>query len=77
MKCSSEELNNINKFDINYTPNINNPESYNIAGNNKMFELQFTEVNNTQKDNKPNKNTIIKPQSACAEIPHPQELTMQ
>ena len=34
-----------------------------------MFELQFTEVNNTQKHNKPNKNTIIKPQNTCAEIP--------
>ncbi len=60
LKCSSEELNNINKFDVNYTPNINNPESYNISSNNKMYELQFTEVNNNIKDTSITKNTIIK-----------------
>jgi len=70
LKCSSEELNNINKFDVNYTPNIANPEAYNIATNNKMFELQFTEVNNSVKHNKPKKNTIIKPKkTSCSEIP--------
>tara|TARA_X000000368_G_scaffold393196_1_gene358698 strand:- start:186 stop:1184 length:999 start_codon:yes stop_codon:yes gene_type:complete len=69
LKCNSEELNNINKFDMNYTPNISNPEAFNIAGNNKMFELQFTEVHNSIKNNNSIKNTIIKTKKTCAEIP--------
>ena len=45
LKCSSQELEKLNSFDINYNPSINNPEAYNIAGNNKMYELQYAEVN--------------------------------
>ncbi len=58
---------------MNYTPNISNPEAFNIVGNNKMFELQFTEVQNSIKNNSSNnnstKNTIIKTKKSCAEIP--------
>ncbi len=60
LKCNSEDLNNANNFDINYNPNINNPEAYNMASNNKMFELQYSEVNNTQTKTKLNKNVVIK-----------------
>ena len=48
LKCSSQELDKLNSFDINYNPSINNPEAYNIAGNNKMYELQYAEVNKQQ-----------------------------
>ena len=71
LKCSSQDLENINKFDINYNPNINNPESYNISNNGKMYDLQYTEVNSVSNSNKTQNihhktNTIV---STTAEIP--------
>ena len=60
LKCSSQELDKLNSFDINYNPSINNPEAYNIGGNNKMYELQYAEVNKQQQQQPIQKNTIIK-----------------
>ena len=71
LKCSSQELDQLNSFDINYNPSINNPEAYNIQGNNKMYELQYAEVNKQEQQQQQQKhipkNTIIK--NTSAEIP--------
>ena len=45
LKCSSTELNNLSDFNVNYNPNINNPESYNILSNTKMYDLPYSEIN--------------------------------
>tara|TARA_B100000900_G_scaffold348047_1_gene313578 strand:+ start:511 stop:1491 length:981 start_codon:yes stop_codon:yes gene_type:complete len=50
LKCSSNELNKLSDFNVNYNPNINNPESYNILSNTKMYDLPYSEIN-TNKEN--------------------------
>ena len=47
LKCSSKELDHINDFSVNYTPNINNPEAYNILSNTKMYDLPYSEITTT------------------------------
>ena len=58
----------MDNFNINYNPNINNPESYNINTNTKMVNLQYSVVNklniksanikkNVVIEEKPTKNT--------------------
>jgi len=49
LKCSSSELDKLTDFNVNYTPNINNPESYNILSNTKMYDLPYSEITH-QKD---------------------------
>lgn len=60
LKCCSQDLDKLNNFDINYNPSINNPEAYNISGNNKMYELQYAEVNKQVEKKNPIQNTVIK-----------------
>ena len=50
LKCSSKDLENVNTFSAtNYTPNIADPQAYNIQNNTKMFDLQFEEINHKKK----------------------------
>ena len=51
LKCNSKDLDHMNDFNVNYTPNINNPEAYNILTNTKMFDLPYTEINTTHTQN--------------------------
>ena len=45
LKCNSKDLNKLNIFDsTGYTPNISDPQAYNIQTNPKMFDLQFEEI---------------------------------
>jgi len=59
LKCSSSDLGKVDDFNMNYTPDITNPESYNILTNTKMYELQYAEVGNGTKVNKPAINIMI------------------
>ena len=60
LKCNSKDLEKLNDFNVNYTPHINNPESYNILSNTKMFDLPYTEIEAEKKNIPKIKNTIIK-----------------
>ena len=53
LKCSSKELEHINDFSVNYNPNINNPEAYNILTNTKMYDLPYSEITTTIQQPKP------------------------
>ena len=44
LKCSTKDITN-NEFNAtNYTPNISDPQAYNINTNTKMFNLQYEEI---------------------------------
>ena len=59
LKCSSKELDHINDFSVNYTPNIHNPEAYNILSNTKMYDLPYSEITTSQQDKQVNKCNYI------------------
>lgn len=53
LKCNSESVNKTHNYLMNYTPNINDPQAYNLD-NNKIFNKNYQELNTdqTQKINK-------------------------
>jgi hypothetical protein len=58
LKCNSKDLDSVNNFNVNYTPQINNPESYNILSNTKMYELPYTEIE-TEKKSIPDRKSVV------------------
>ena len=69
LKCSSKELDNMNDFSVNYNPNINNPEAYNILTNTKMYDLPYSEITTTEQP------TTIKQQNYIVNNEIPKEET--
>ena len=60
LKCNTQDLNNINNFNISsYNPNVEDPQAYNINTNTKMFELQYEEIKQQQQKPHNNNNFII------------------
>ena len=58
LKCSTKDINN-NAFNApNYTPNILDPQAYNIITNTKMYNLQYEEIKHSQLNNA--KSQVIK-----------------
>lgn len=47
LKCNSDDLNSTNN--INYTPNIEEPESYSMVNNNKLNDLQYAVIKENSK----------------------------
>jgi hypothetical protein len=45
LKCKSEQLNTLNTFNTSYSPNVSNPEAFNINSNN-LFDINYEVVKN-------------------------------
>ena len=60
LKCNSKDLSSLNDFNVNYSPFINEPESYNILSNTKIYEMAYTEIETDKKNTPKIKNTAVK-----------------
>jgi len=65
LKCNTHDLISQANFNLTeYNPTVENPQSYNMLSNTKMYELQYEEIKTQVNCKHTNTNTVIKKETA-------------